>query len=255
MLYPDEYGLQPGRLAEQYYQDMLDFAADKADDMAQHTCEHDHTEGPGQGGQDDEEGGLSRARQEQVRRRTAQDVLDHIDNHGEWAAPTGLQQWAMMRTEPKIDWRRLLASELRRGLHRRPGSGDSTWSRPARRPDDGPVLRPGTARPTAHVAVVVDTSGSMQTEDHSQAFAEVHAILRAAVPGEAIAVYSAHHEVAAVQTVNQTRQIRLVGGGGTDMRQASSPPPEHGPAPPSSSSSPMATPPGRPTGRPAQPRQ
>ena len=219
VLYPDEYGLQPGRLAEQYYQDMLDFAADKADDMAQRTCEHDHTEGPGQGGQDDGEGGLSRSRQEQVRRRTAQDVLDHIDNHGEWAAPTGLRQWAMKRTEPKIDWRRLLASELRRGLHRRPGSGGSTWSRPPRRPDDGPVLRPGTARPTADVAVVVDTSGSMQTEDHSQAFAEVHAMLARAVPGEAVAVYSTHHEVASVQTVNQARQIRLVGGGGTDMRQ------------------------------------
>ena len=222
VLYPEDYGLEPGRLAEQYYQDMLDFASEMADDMAERTCEHDHTADPDHDGGDggDQGTGPGAARREQLRRQAAQDVLDHAENCGEWAVPKGLRQWALASAEPKADWRRLLASELRKGIHRRPGTGDATWSRTPRRPDDGPVLRPGTARPTADIAVVVDTSGSMREEDHAVAVAEVHAILRTAVPGEAITVYSADERAIAAQTVIQARQIALVGGRGTDMGQA-----------------------------------
>ncbi len=218
-IYPDEFGLEPGRLAEQYYGDLLDLARNMADDMADRSCDHDHTAVPAPGDVSGE-GGLSRARQELVRRQTAQDVLDHCDNWGAEAAPGGLQQWALRQTEPQVDWRRLLASELRKGLHRRPGTGQPDWSRPPRRPDHGPVLRPGTARPTADIAVVVDTSGSMGDEDHARAIAETHTILTRAVPGEAIAVYSADTAAISAQTITQTRQISLTGGAGTDMGQA-----------------------------------
>ena len=231
LLYPETLGLDPGRLAEQYYNDIVDLALEIAEDMADRACEHDHTRGPNTsnaeggggdvtGGDGGGEGGLSRARQEQLRRQTAQDIIDHCDNNGEWAAPAGLQQWAFKLVEPRVDWRRLLAAELRKGLHRRPGTGDATWDRPPRRPDDGPVLRPGTARPTAHIAVVVDTSGSMGDEDHARAIAETRQILSRAVPGESIRVYSADHRIIGAQTITQTRQISLPGGGGTDMGRA-----------------------------------
>ena len=219
IIYPDEFGLEPGRLAEQYYRDMIDMA-EPVDDCDHHECGYRH------GGPDDGEGadggrdGPGPARREQLRRQTAQDVLAHREAEGDWSVPAGLARWAIQQIEPQVDWRRLLASELRKGIHRRPGTGDATWSRPPRRPDDGPVLRPGTARPTADVAVVVDTSGSMQAEDHSRAVAEVSAILRTAVPGEAVTVYSADERAIAAQTVTQTRQIALVGGGGTDMGRA-----------------------------------
>ena len=61
------------------------------------------------------------------------------------------------------------ATALRRGLQRAPGTGDWTYTRPPRRPDDGPIIRPGTNRPSAHIAVVIDTSGSMNRKDHQQA--------------------------------------------------------------------------------------
>ena len=221
VLYPEDYGLEPGRLAEQYYQDMLDMAETIDDhDHDRHGCGFERggpdSDDAAQGGPD----GPDAARREQLRRQAAQDVIDHAYYHGEWTVPEGLQKWASAAVQPKADWRRLLASELRKGIHRRPGTGEPAWSRPPRRPDDGPVLRPGTARPTADIAVIVDTSGSMGNEDHSQAVAEIHTILRAAVPGEAITVYSADKRAIAAQTITQTRQIALVRGGGTDMGQA-----------------------------------
>ena len=221
VLYPEDYGLEPGRLAEQYYRDMLDMA-ETIDD---HDHDHDrHGCGFERGGPDDDAqggpDGPDAARREQLRRQAAQDVVDHAYYRGEWTVPEGLQQWASAAVEPKADWRRLLASELRKGIHRRPGTGEPAWTRPPRRPDDGPVLRPGTARPTANIAVVVDTSGSMRSEDHASAVAEIHAILRTAVPGEAITVHSADERAIAAQTITQTRQIALTGGGGTDMGQA-----------------------------------
>ena len=217
MILPEKYGLEPGRLAEQYYRDMIDMA-EPVDDHGCYVCGYrlsrpglqdgDGPEGPGP------------ARRELLRRQTAQDVVAHRDAEGEWSVPSGLARWAVRHLEPKVDWRRLLAAELRKGIRRRPGTGDTTWSRPPRRPDDGPVLRPGTAKPSADVAVVVDTSGSMQAEDHSRALAEIREILRAAMPGEAITVYSADQRAHNAQTVTQARQIALAGGRGTDMGRA-----------------------------------
>ncbi|MDE0614632.1 MAG: VWA-like domain-containing protein [bacterium] len=217
LIFPETYGLEPGRLAEQYYRDMLDMA----EPVDKHDCQvcgfrlsrpglqdGDSPEGPGP------------ARREQLRRQAAEDIVAHREAEGDWTVPKGLSHWAIRHLEPQVDWRRLLASELRMGIHRRHGTGDTTWSRPPRRPEVGPVLRPGTARPTADVAVVVDTSGSMQAEDHGRAVAEVRAILRAAVPGEAVTVHSADERAVASQTVTQARQIALAGGGGTDMGRA-----------------------------------
>ena len=172
------------------------------------------------GADDDNDGGPGPARRDQLRRQTAQDIADHRAAEGHWSVPEGLHRWAASHVAPKADWRRLLAAELRKGIHRRPGTGEATWARPPRRPDHGPVIRPGTARPAADIAVVVDTSGSMQAEDHSQAFAEIQAILRTAVPGEAITVYSADDRARTAQNITQTRQIALTGGGDTDMGRA-----------------------------------
>ena len=257
IIYPDEFGLEPGRLAEQYYRDMIDMA-EAADDSDHHECGYrlggpDDGEGDGNGGGRD---GPGPARREQLRRQTAQDVLAHREAEGDWSVPAGLASWAVRQIEPQVDWRRLLASELRKGIHRRPGTGDATWSRPPRRPDDGPVLRPGTAKPSADVAVVVDTSSSMQPRrpQPGRRRGQRHPADRGARRGDhRLQRRPARHSTA--QTVTQTRQIALVGGGGTDMgraimrRRRVSPAPARG----DHRHHRRGTPPGRPTGPPAWP--
>ena len=214
VLYPEDFGLGPGRLAEQYYRDLID-QAEHPDDRPDQVCGHDHSL-PDDGSGD----GPSMARREQMRREAARDIAAHQHAHGDMSVPEGLGRWAASHAEPKADWRRLLAAELRKGVRRRPGTGEADWARPPRRPDHGPVLRPGTARPAADIAVVVDTSASMRPDDHSQALAEIRAILRAAVPGEAVRVHSADERAITAQNITRTQQIRLAGGGGTDMGQA-----------------------------------
>ena len=214
VVYPADMGLQPGQLAEQYYQQLLQNA---------HTieipviCCESASRGPAGPNQPAGQPGLTQARKQQLRRNTAQAVLGHQNDHGHWSVTEGLARWAQTTTAQTADWRRILAAALRRGLQRTPGAGDWTYTRPPRRPDDGPIIRPGTNRPAAHIAVVIDTSGSMNRKDHEKAIAETQAILKQTATGQPIAVYSCDTQAHTAQTVFNTSQIQLVGGGGTDM--------------------------------------
>jgi predicted metal-dependent peptidase len=78
---------------------------------------------------------------------------------------------------------------------------------------------PGTRRPVPNVAVVVDTSGSIDDTLLSRALGEVDGALRGlGVSDASVTVFACD---AAVQTVARIRNVRdsnLAGGGGTDMR-------------------------------------
>ena len=149
-----------------------------------------------------------------LRRRVAQDTLDHEQQHPD-SVPEGLLRWAHEQTSPQVDWRRALAAALRRAARHRTGDADYTWTRPPRRPNphtpDGEILRPATSRPVPDLAVVVDTSGSMN------AVAEIDAICCRVVPGRHIDYYAVDTATRAHQRITGTRDLPLHGGGGTDM--------------------------------------
>ena len=80
-------------------------------------------------------------------------------------------------------------------------------------------MLPSTRRPIPSVAMVIDTSGSVDDGLLARALAEVDGALRAlGVGGQAVSVISC--DVAATQPtrVRRARDVRLAGGGGTDMR-------------------------------------
>lgn len=155
-----------------------------------------------------------------LRQRTAQAALDHNDRHP-GSVPAGLLQWAQSQLRPKADWRQALAAALRQAAHHRSGDADYTWTRPPRRPnphtDHGETLRPATTRPTPDLAVVMDTSDSMSTDEHAQAIAEIDAICRHASPAHHIDYYAVDTQTHAHQRITNTRKLALDGGGGTDM--------------------------------------
>ena len=64
---------------------------------------------------------------------------------------------------------------------------------------------------------MLDTSGSMGQHEHAQAFSEIDAIVKKAVPGQAIRVLSVDDDVHSDQRINQARQITPTGGRGTNM--------------------------------------
>ena len=165
-------------------------------------------------GQDD--GGLPRWQAELLRRQVALDVIAHDKQPG--TVPAGLLRWAEEVLTPKVDWRAVLAAELRRAVAEVSGAVDYSYRRPSRRSAvAGPVVLPALRRPVPEVAVVCDTSGSMTDDLLAMVLAEVEGLLRALGLVRQVRVLACDTVVAPVQRVSSARQVQLIGGGGTDM--------------------------------------
>jgi predicted metal-dependent peptidase len=133
--------------------------------------------------------------------------------------PGGLLRWAESVLPTRIDWRRLLAAEVRRAVALVSGRVDYTYRKPSRREATTfPVILPSLVRPVPDVAVVCDTSGSMVDALLERALSEVEGILtRTGLPSGSVRVLAVDTCVHAVRRASRASQVVLAGGGGTDM--------------------------------------
>ncbi len=206
---PDALGCDEGRLAEEYYRRGLPREGMENDCGSGAHGRHAPWEPPppSDGGE-----GLDKDQQDLVRRRVADDVLRHAHE-----ATEGLRRWAADTVGGRVDWRRELASELRRSISWVSGAVDYSWARPSRRAAAlGPVVLPSLRRPVPEVAVVADTSASVSDELLGEAMAEVDGLL-SAVGVRDVRVLACDDAVRGVSRVRQVDDITLLGGGGTDM--------------------------------------
>jgi predicted metal-dependent peptidase len=130
--------------------------------------------------------------------------------------PAHWRRWAEEKLRPKVDWRRQLRAAVRAALATVAGAADYSYRKLPRRRLPG-IITPGLVQPVPEVAVVVDTSGSMDDGLLARALAEVQGVLRA-VGVHGATVLTVDAAVHTVQRVFDARQVRPVGGGGTDMR-------------------------------------
>ncbi|HML50656.1 MAG TPA: VWA-like domain-containing protein [Propionicimonas sp.] len=167
---------------------------------------------------DSEVGRLDRIQAEQVREQVAIDYREAAKSRGD--SPGEAQRWAKHITEPTIRWEPLLARAVRRGVAWASGRVERTWSRPSRRQSVQPeVLHPGWRRPLPGIAMVVDTSVSIDDELLGKAMGEVEGALRGlGVADPQVTVLACDASVGAVTAVRKATDATLVGGGGTDMR-------------------------------------
>jgi predicted metal-dependent peptidase len=210
---PQELGWKPGRLAEEYY----------------HAPHHEpHSEpdcGSGSDGRvrdwelrGEQGSGLPPGEQHLLRSQVANEVLRYCrDGVGRLSA--GWRRWAEDLLDPKVDWRRVLAAEIRKGLSTVSGRVDYTYRRPSRRASASPdIVMPALQRPVPEVLVLCDTSGSMGEEELATVLAEVDGLLKGVgLARNRVRVMAVDAAVQTVQQVTSARQINLVGGGGTDM--------------------------------------
>ena len=154
----------------------------------------------------------------QIRRRVAIDYRQHVTSRG--TEPGDAWRWATGLLEPRVPWEAVLSGAVRRAVGWVNGRADYTYSRPSRRQSSSPhVVWPGTRRPLPSVAMVVDTSGSVDDGLLRRAMSEVEGALRAlGVHGQGVTVLSCDAAVHTVSRVRRARDTRLGGGGGTDMR-------------------------------------
>ncbi len=230
-VYPELFDQPEGRLAEEYYATLSDVSdggdqAGASGDAGAGECgssahgvpdtwEAD-TAGDQAGENTSDQAGLSAAEAHVVRHRVAQSIREHAAEPG--TLPGHWSRWAEERLAPHVDWRRELAAALRAALASAPGAVDYTYTRPSRRQAVyGTVLMPALRQPLPSVAVVVDTSGSIESGQLAQALAEVEAILRAVGGRDGVTLLAVDAVVQSCNRIVRVEGIELAGGGGTDM--------------------------------------
>jgi len=210
---PQRLGWAPSRLAEEYYH------CEHHDSPAEPDC------GSGADGITrpwellaEEAGGLPPGERHMVRAQAAANVLTYL-REGRGRLSNSWKRWAEDLLEPKVDWRRVLASEIRKGVGTVAGRVDYTYRRPSRRAGSSPgVILPALERPVPEVVVLCDTSGSMSTEQLGQVLGEVDGLLKGlGLAGTRLRVLAVDSAVHSVQRVASASRLELVGGGGTDM--------------------------------------
>jgi len=212
---PRDLGAPDGLLAEQYFEagttDRSGQIKEAAGDWLDCGSGADGVPRP-----DDGPPGLPAWQADLLRRQVAQDVIAHAKVAG--TVPGGLLRWAEQILNPKVNWRKVLAAELRRAVAEVSGAVDYSYRRPSRRASvAGNVVLPALRRPVPEVAVVCDTSGSMTEDLLAAALAEVEGLLRALGMARQVRVLACDTAVGPAQRVSSARQVQLVGGGGTDM--------------------------------------
>lgn len=162
--------------------------------------------------------GVPKSEVDLIRRVVAQAVNDEAKQRG--TIPGWLSRWAEELLHPKVDWRKELACQVRRGVADAAGMWDYSYRRPSRRnPTPGAVILPSFRAPRPGIAIVIDTSGSMGSKELTSAMTEIRGVLRAcgqAAGGVRVYVTDAH--VHSAKKIFRVDQIELKGGGGTDMR-------------------------------------
>ena len=150
-----------------------------------------------------------------VVRRTAERVRE-AQRAGRVVA-AGWVRWAEATLEPQVDWRRRLHAAVRGALADLAGNVDYSYRRPSRRQVPGVVL-PALRRPLPAVAIVVDTSGSMDDGRLAAAWSEVVRCARhMQIRRDRLHLIAADVH-ATMLTGAPGRRVTMPGGGGTDLR-------------------------------------
>ncbi len=224
-IHPKHYGMPVGLIAEEYYklvmerreefQALLD--ANKPGFQDCGSCSGGKGREWEYGDPSGNARGVKPHEAERVRNVVARDLLNYArKNPG--SVPGDLERWADEILNPKVPWQTMLRSSVRRNYAKRAGMSDHSYRMPNRRQDFyGEVIMPALVDPSPGIAVVLDTSGSMDATLLAEVLAEVRGITRDLSPDDGVSVFCVDADATPAQQVFDPKQVKLLGGGGTDM--------------------------------------
>jgi predicted metal-dependent peptidase len=166
--------------------------------------------------------GIDEDRADLIRQQVAVEITNHAKNRG--TVPGGYTRWAQELLDPTVDWRRELASLVRRSFAQIAGLRDYTYRRPSRRDSSmrlsgQNIVLPAMRQPNPpKIAIVIDTSGSMTDDMLTWALSETQGVLRSlGSAGRAVRLISCDAKATSTR-IRKASDVTLTGGGGTDMR-------------------------------------
>ena len=162
---------------------------------------------------DDDNPGLDDADQEQLVHVTAKNALE-----GAGKGAGGHRRWAEDILIPPVDPAAKLLNLVRRYCDLTVGMGDRSYRRPSRRGGDPRMALPSNVAPLPRITVIVDTSGSMNSDDLGLALGMIRKVLNSFRIRDGIKVVTGDAKGQTKQLcLSNPRSIELTGGGGTDM--------------------------------------
>lgn len=166
----------------------------------------------------DAEIGRSKAEQERIVKTSAEAIRQAVQQ-GVGNVPGGIARMAeAILAPPRVNWRAQLATLVRDAVTRKRGHGLTTYTKINRRQQCSSIIRASNVRPIPRVAVALDTSGSMGTDEVSAAMAEVAGILKTlGTKIEFVACDTELGKLAPINNISEARKL-ITGGGGTDFR-------------------------------------
>jgi predicted metal-dependent peptidase len=135
-------------------------------------------EAPGAGGEGEGKDGkgiptLSKEEAQAIRDEIKQAMIQSASAAGAGKIPAGVQRLIKDLTEPKMDWRTLVRQEIQSIVR-----NDYSFTRPNRKGMHSGAILPGMKEATTiDVAIAIDMSGSIGTEDASTFLGEIHGIM------------------------------------------------------------------------------
>ncbi|MGH9225407.1 MAG: vWA domain-containing protein [Acidimicrobiales bacterium] len=217
---PHKMGWATGRMAEEYFHHRHHKLDDEDEDLQPDCGSAADAQARDWEMSGEQSSGLPPAKKRMLRAQVASDVLK-FQREGVGHLSAGWERWADDVLNPKVDWRKVLAAEVKKGLTAVSGRVDYTYRRPSRRASCmGSVIMPAMQKPLPEVVILCDTSGSMDNDLLAQVLAEVDGLLKGVGLGHnRLRVLSVDATVQTVQRVATARNLRLQGGGGTDMTE------------------------------------
>ena len=226
-----KYGVKGGMTTELTFFTMVKYFEDNPSKNPDHSDCGGVTGGSARGYEipksDMDNPSIKNDQQDVIRDRVAQDVIKHAREKGVGSVPGELLRWANELLNPQIDWKRELAGMMRSSLATVLGRKDYTYARPSRRQSsmaihDPEFILPSMRKPAPPtIAVIIDTSGSVQDKEITEFLSEVDGIASANGIAQGITVIPCDAQVGEIQkirSISGIADIKLSGGGGTDLR-------------------------------------
>lgn len=160
---------------------------------------------------------ISRVEREKVKDQLRHDI-EECRSYGSGSMLDALDYIAKALEKPKVNWKRVLRTNVHNSLKKVKGTTDYSYSRVSRRYRHNGFIMPSTIAYEPKIRVAIDTSGSMGKDDFDKIVTEIDAILKRV--NSKLEIVCVDTDKTNVVSVKSIKDIKLYGGGGTDMTVA-----------------------------------